>query len=289
MTWFALSILSVFALAIAELMQQHLLNIKNAFTPRVSVILTFLFQSLLVIPFIFIFGITDQFFSIFNLEIFPKFFLVTFLSSLASLFYLKSFRVKNISISLIFVSFSAIVSTFLGIIFFSESTSLLKFLGIGFILVGIFIIYYKKIVSEKNNLFGLLAGLIFGINYTIDKSIILSDIHPLIYMFWLFLAISIWNLLFNWKENKTFSKDKSFINYKPIIISGLGYFLFNLFTFSAYKFGGEVGRIDAINNSQIFLIILFEFFILKNTKGTARKLFSAGLAILGIFILGFVR
>lgn len=34
MTWFILSILSVFVLAGAELMQQHLLSVKNGFNSR---------------------------------------------------------------------------------------------------------------------------------------------------------------------------------------------------------------------------------------------------------------
>ena len=156
------------------------------------------------------------------------------------------------------------------------------------ILVAIILINYKKAIIEKNHFYGLLAGFIFGINYTIDKSIVL-DVEPLVYMFWLFLMISIWGLVFSGKSIAKILKDKKTIPFKSIIISGLGYVLFNLFTFIAYRNGGEVGRIDAINNSEVFLIILFEFFVMKHTEGTMRKLLSAGLAIVGIFILGWVR
>lgn len=132
------------------------------------------------------------------------------------------------------------------------------------------------------------AGFIFGISYAFDKNIVL-EIHPLIYILWTFLLIAVWDFVFGCKKVLGSLKDKKISAYKLILISGIAYFLFNLFTFTAYTYGGEIGRIDAINNSQIFLIILFEYFILKNTNQTAKKLLSAALAVLGILILGFAR
>ncbi len=288
MIWLTLSILSVLALAAAELTQQHLLNLEDPFDPRTSSVLTFLFQSFLTVPFIFILGIEKQIFSIFNLAIFPRVLLVTFISSIAIVFYLKSFKVKNISISSIFISFSVIVATFLGIIFFSESISYLKFLGIALILFAIIIANYKNIILEKNHFYGLVAGLIFGVCYTLDKSIV-THVHPLVYIFWAFFMVAVWGFLVGSKSVVKALRNKKLKAYAPIVVSGTGYFLYNFMTFTAYRFGGEVGRVDAINNSHIFLIILFEFFILKNTKGTAKKLFSAALAIAGIFILGIAK
>jgi len=287
MTWFFLSLLSIFAIATAELTQQHLLNAKNSLDEKSSTVFTLLFQTLVVFPLIFIFGEAHNIFSVFDRDILPKILLVTFISYFSIIFYFKSFKVKNISVSTIFVSFSAIVSTFLGIIFFSESTSYLKFLGIGLILIAIILINYKKVIIERNHFYGLIAGFIFGIAYTIDKSIVL-DIDPLVYMFWLFLIISVWGFFFSGKSIFKAVRDKRAFPFKSIIVSGLGYVLYNLFTFIAYRNGGEVGRVDAINNAEVFLIILFEFFILRHTEGTARKLLSAGLAIAGILILGFV-
>ncbi len=288
MTWFIFSLLSILALATAELTQQHLLNLKNGFNARTSAVLTFLFQSLIAIPFLFIFGLSDQIFSIFNQDIFPRVLLVTFISSIAMILYLKSFKVKNISISVIFISSSIIVSTFLGIIFFSESLDSLKFLGIALVLMAIVVVNYKNVTLEKNHLFGLLAGIIFGVSYVLDKSIVTS-VHPFVYIFWSFLMISVWGFIFNSKTVLESIKNKKPTFYGPIMISGIAYFLFNFFTFTAYRFGGEVSRVDAINNSQVFLIILFEFFILKNTEGIMRKIISAILAVMGILLLATVK
>ncbi len=83
-------------------------------------------------------------------------------------------------------------------------------------------------------------------------------------------------------------KTASLRSFKPIVISGIGYFLYNLATFFAYTYGGEVGRVDAINNSQVFLIILVEFFIFKQKDGLMRKLITAAVALTGVFILGLL-
>ena len=288
MTWFVLGLLSVLALATAELTQQHLLNVKNAFTERTSAVLTFLFQSVFVLPILFLSGKAGQFFSIFAPSVLPRVCIVTLLSSFAMVFYLRSFKVKNISISAIFTSFSVVVSTVLGIVFLSESTEVSKLVGIALVLSAIVLANWKNAVLEKHHFYGLAAGAMFGVVYTLDKNIV-SEVHPLIYLFWSFLMIVIWGVIFGGKEIVRSVKGKGMRSYVPVLASGFGYLLFNICTFTAYSFGGEVGRIDAINNSQVFLIILFEFFILKHTEGTVRKLASATMAILGVIILGLVK
>lgn len=286
MSWFILCLLSVFALAIGELTQQHLLKGKNSFNPRASAVLTFLFQFAVTVPLILFTPLRDEVFSVFKLNILPQLIVVTIISSLGMIFYLKSFQVKDISLSTIFISSSAIVSTFLGIIFFKESISLIKFLGIFLILISIVSLNFKSKILEKNHLYGLIAAVIFGVAYTLDKSIV-SNIDPIIYIFWAFFLVAFFGFLFNPKEVLLSLKGKKITDFKPIVFSGMSYFLYNLFTFKAYVFGGEVGKIDAINNSQIFLIILFEYFILKHKGSIVRKLLTAFVAYIGVGLLGF--
>ncbi len=284
-SWFILALLSVFALAGAELAQQHLLHFKNIVNERTSAVLTFLFQSLLTLPIILLSPYRSQLFAVFQPELLPRLVTVTMLASFAMIFYLRSFKVKNISISTIFVSCSTIVSTSLGILFLHESAYLLKFIGIFLVLVAIISLNVKNANLEKNHLYGLLAGLLFGITYTLDKSILLH-VPAIIYIFWAFFLVSLFGFLFNPRNVLHSLKGKQITAFKPIVFSGFGYFLYNFFTFTAYKLGGEVGRIDAINNSQVFLIILFEFLILKHKTSFKRKLLTAVIAYIGVFILG---
>ena len=287
MSWFSFVIFSIFALAFAELSQQKLLNLKNGFNERASAVLTFGFQFILSIPLVFIFGLDDEIFSIFRTSVWQQVLFGTFIASFGMVLYLKSFKVKNISFSAILISSSAIISTFLGILFFSESVTGLKFFGIFLILAAVVVVNFKNADIEKNHIFGLFAGLIFGVAFTIDKRL-MQDIPPLVYIFWSFPLISIWGLSFGYKKVTCSIKGKKFSAYKPIAISEIGYLLFNIATFSAYHAGGEVGRVDAINTTYIFIIILFEYFFLKSKSGVKRKLIATFLAFLGILSLGII-
>ena len=90
------------------------------------------------------------------------------------------------------------------------------------------------------------------------------------------------------KELMATVRGSNLYTYKPVVFSGVGYFAYNFATFTSYSIGGEVGRVDAINNSQVFLIILFEYFILKQKENTIRKFVTAGIAFSGVMILGYL-
>lgn len=287
MHWFAFSLISIFALAVAELTQQHLLNLKNPLSPRTSGVLTFLTQSIFAFPIIFLMGLSGQILSPFHLAVVIPIITVAFVASVAMIFYFKSFQVKNISFSTILISLSVVVSTTLGIIVFGEGTNFLKFLGIVLIMLAIVSVNIKNLNIEKNHYFGLIAGIMFGVSYTIDKFIVRS-VHPIIYIAWTFALIALFGFLLNPKEVINEIKVRKLNDYRPILISAIGYLIFNFATLTAYTAGGEVGKVDAINNSQIFLIILFEYFILRHTAGVKRKIITALIAVTGVMILGLL-
>ncbi len=287
MNWFIASIASVGALALAELTQQHILNSKNEIDERVSGVLTFFFQSVLTLPIIYFLGLQGRFFELFHGSVTLNLFAVTLVGTAGTFFYLKSFRVENISYSSIFVSLSAIVSTTLGIIFFNEGVSLIKFIGIGLVLISVISLNISNGAIEKNHLYGLLAGTCFGIMYTLDKSIV-TRTHPVLYIFWAFFLVSLLGFFLNAKNTIATVKTLKLNDFLPVFVSGFGYLIYNFCTFIAYNLGGEVGKIDAINNSQIFLIILVEFFIFKQKEGIKRKLITAVIAFTGVAILGYL-
>ena len=287
MTWFTFSLLSIIALASAELLQQYLLNADNHFDERTSAVLTFLVQAVFTIPFIVFTDLRYTFFDIFKPHILPKFIGVAIIASFGMIYYLKSFKVKNISISTIFVSLSIVISTSLGIILLNEGLYFYKILGIFLVLGAIVAINIKNINIEKNHYYGLIAGLLFGTTYTLDKLIVLN-IHPINYIFWSFTSVAFFGFIISSKKVIHAIQKTKRNEYKPIVYSGIAYFIYNYATFTAYTLGGEVGRIDAINNSQIFLIILVEYFILNQKQGLIRKIITAIIAFSGILILGYL-
>ena len=286
MTWFLFSLTSIFALATAELTQQYILNKEQAISARTSAVITFLIQALFTLPAIFLLGIQDQILVAFQTQNLKLITFTSFVASFGMIFYLKSFEVKNISISTIFIASSAIVSTIMGIIVFNETTTLFKFIGTFLILAAIVYVNLVSLDIEKNHFYGLLAGFLFGITFTVDKQIV-ATIDPVVYIFVGFLLISIFGALFGAKQVFKDVKTLNFDNLKPVLLSGIGYVIYNWATFRAYQEGGEVGRVDAINNSQIFLIILFEYIFLMHRKNAWRKIFAALLAFSGVIILGF--
>ena len=285
MTWFVFSLISVFALAAAELIQQRLLGDDNDVDPKTSTVLTFGIQTVLVIPVIFIIGQGNNFFAVFDKRVFWFLLLSSVSASFAMYYYLKSFLVKNLSFSTTLISFSVVVSSILGILVFKESVNLEKFIGIFLVLASIVIINYSNEHFERNSLFGLLAGIFFGITYTFDKMVVL-EVHPMVYLFWSFLFVILIAFYINPRPVINAIKTLRAVDIRNLMISGTGYLIFNVCTFFAYSVGGEVGRVDAINNSQIFLIIIAEYFILKQRVGTIRKFSTAAIAFLGVYILG---
>jgi drug/metabolite transporter (DMT)-like permease len=287
--WFFLAITSVFSLAAAELFQQHILHFKKSFNERTSGILTFFTQAVLAAPIVLLVpSIRADLFKIFEPGILPSAIAVALLGSVIMIFYLRSFKVQNISFSQIFFSLSVIVSTTLGIILFKESISALKLLGIFLILAAIIAANFKNAALEKNHLWALIAGGLLGFSYTIDKSIVLH-LSPLIYIFWTFPLLALFGFIFSPRAVVNDLKGKGINDYKTILFSALGYFFYNVLTFFAYTIGGEVGKIDAINNTQVFLVILFEIFILRHTDGVWRKILAAGVAYAGVVILGIYK
>lgn len=285
MNWFYLSLVSIIALATAELAQQHILHTKNKFDERTSGTLTFLIQAIFTAPLLYILGFGDNVIKIFDPDIFKYVITANIIASVAMVFYLRSFKVSNISFSSILISFSVVVSTTIGIIFFGESTNMIKFFGILLILISIVGINYKNLLIEPNHKWGLLAGALFGLTYSFDK-LIVNKIEPLVYIFWGFIFVSVFGFLQAPKKVILNIKESKITDYLPIFVSGLGYFIYNLCTFYAYSSGGEVGRIDAINNTQVFLIILVEYFVFNSKNGVMRKMLFASLAFLGVFVLG---
>ncbi len=130
MSWYLFSILSVFALAAAELTQQFLLNKKNSINERTSAVLTFLVQSAFTIPFLIFSPLHKQIIEVFNPHIFLRLVAVTSIAALGMILYLRSFKVKNISLTVVFGSASVVVSTTLGIIFSKKGFHIIKLVGI---------------------------------------------------------------------------------------------------------------------------------------------------------------
>jgi drug/metabolite transporter (DMT)-like permease len=203
--------------------------------------------------------------------------------------YYTSYKSNSPSVSVILGSISVIISTTLGIIFFEESTHWLKFLGIALILIAILFVNYKKdkFKIDKFNALALLGGTLYGIAYSLDKSFVL-EINPSSYLAFMSGSVGLVSFILKPRHIVKETKRLKIVDFLPMfVIAGFG-ILFNLFTFISYGKGGNVGVVDAINNSAIFIIILVEVLFLNDKEKLGKKIIAAITAVGGIAILSLV-
>lgn len=199
--------------------------------------------------------------------------------------YYTSYKANSASFSIVLGSFSAVVSTTLGILLLGEALSWQKILGVVLVLAGIAYVNYRK--GEKlslYNLYALAGGFFFGIAFTIDKSIVTTALHPTMYVSLICFGVALVSFLASGKRIIQESKTLQVIDFRPMFFSALFGTLFNVFTQFSYINGGDVGKVDAINNSTVFGVILIELVVFKERESLRKKLLAASLAVIGIIL-----
>lgn len=200
-------------------------------------------------------------------------------------FYYQSFKSNSVSISAVLATISSVITTVLGIILYGESTNVFKFVGSLIVLLAIIIVnYQKKLKFDKYNYYALVGGIFYGIGYTADKHFVLSS-SPDFYQICLCFSVGFASLFFRpktiFKEIKKVHRGLAI----SIVSSIAFFFLYQKFLLKALSIGGEVGRIDVLNNTTIFIVILLEIILLKEKNNLLKKVVSAVVATIGATIL----
>lgn len=285
-TWFVLALFSILFLGFAEFTASLVFKADESFDEKASLAVSFaLMVPFTLIPYFIYYDYSHDLPNLLEYWYYPL--ITAILATIAVNFYFKSFKVENVSVSILFATISAIFTTIFGIFFFNEDSSYIKILGIFFILLSLVIIHFKNSKIEKNNYFALIAGLFYGVIYTLDKAAVLN-INPLLYLGITTGLMAIIQIIIAPKTIIDTLKNTNILATKFLLASSLFYILYNSVTFYSYTYGGEVGKIDALNNSQVFLIIFLEMIFLKQKDELLRKFFAASLMIIGVLILGML-
>lgn len=280
--WFIYALLSIITLAVSEISQKVSLTQKANISSITNNFFVWTLQSIGGLILAFIFKNWDIYLDIRNLI---TLLFVTIAYFLGGTFFYHSYKANSPSISIILGSISIVISTILGICFMNESKEIPKFIGIFLILFSIvYVNYSKKSQLDKYNFSAFLGGICYGIAYTLDKWIV-KDYSPFTYLTILCFLVALFSLFSKSKLIITESRKLNLKNFIPIVISSIFFTFYNTFTFLSYKNGGNVGSVDAINNSSIFLIILFEIFIFKDKSNMKKKILGALIVTLGIALL----
>lgn len=284
--WLIFVLISVVVMAGSEITQKITMTAPENISSETSNFFVWLFQALLGVVVFFLFSNHNTDFSI---AMVPRLLLVGSVYFWAGTLYYSSYKGSSAGLSTILGTVSMMVSTTLGIIFFNESVGLLKLLGVSLVFGAIIIARFtRNLHFDKYNLLAMSGGALWGVAFSIDKSFA-TTINPLFYLPLFCLVTGLTGLIYRPKiilsEIKIISKK----SYKSIFWTAFFGTAFNMFTFLSYSHGGEVGRVDAINNTMVFLVIILEYFILKEKKNIFRKLIAAAIAIVGVTILAFVK
>lgn len=284
--WFTLTIIGLISVALADVSQKVTLKGESPLSSVTNNFLVWNLIGILSLIYFVVFGFTIPTLST---DFFIKLIPLAILYFLGGSFYYQSFKSNSVSISAVLATISSVITTTLGILWFGESTNIYKFIGAFIVFTAIIVVnYQKKLQFDKYNLYALLGGLFYGVAYTADKYFVLSS-SPDFYQIMLCFSVGMASFIFRPKQIIT-ELGKFQKKLIPSIISSVVFFfLYQKFLLQALSIGGEVGRIDVLNNTTIFIIILLEVFLLKERKNMKKKLLAAVIATIGATILVLAR
>jgi drug/metabolite transporter (DMT)-like permease len=280
--WLIYALTSVFVLAGAEISQKVSLTSTDDISSETNNFVVWLLQAFISFIIFLLFSNHD---TSFPLAMLPKLLLLGVIYFWGGTLYYGSFKGSSAGMSSILATISVVVSNILGIIFFHESTNFLKFIGIFLILASIVIVKFsRQLHFDKYNWLAISGGLLYGLAFNIDKSFAIT-INPQFYLPIFCLTTGLTTLVFRcqivFKELKQISRR----TYQTMFLSAIFGVGFNTFTLLSYANRGEVGRIDAINNFAIILVIILEMLILKNRQNVLQKILAAIVGFAGLFLL----
>jgi len=200
---------------------------------------------------------------------------------------------KYIPISVVYILglSSTVFTNILGVIIYHESVTPIKIFGISLVILSIIILFYErhhlKHLFNKYALFVILSAVFYSIGWLLDKYFGLN-IDFFIFRF----LYSIVNLvIFFMVDIQEMDRSHKAFNEKPtklilpLLAVSFLYFLYAFAYMAAYKDGAEAGKVDAINNIGVFVVIALEAFILKDRTNLVKKIVAAIICVIGVSLL----
>ena len=215
---------------------------------------------------------------------------------LAYILYLYAIKISPISLSVPFLSFTPAIMILTGYLILGEKINLWGGMGIGFIMLGGYVLYYRKaqsgfwapfsaFVHEKGSWFMFIVAVLFAFAAVIGKKAILHS-SPLFFIFFFFLlfnVIVLAGLLVSRKANwRTIMKNSPRGMWLALLLM-----IHIIFHATAISISTAVYMV-AVKRSSILFSVLLSWLILKESdihyRGIGTLLMFAGM--LFITLLG---
>lgn len=204
------------------------------------------------------------------------------LNSLNLYLFMKMHEVTELSVSSIIAQLRIVWVPLLAVVLISEKLVFHEYLGIFLIFCAVLIIKSpRKLVFDKsvNTAFifsittSILTVLIKGVsNFSTPSIIIFAMSFPSLFMIPLFFKVNRLELLKDWK--KTF--------HQKLILASLSILLIYAMVF-AFRYGAEVGKVNAVTQSMSVLTAFFGIKFLGEEKDIYKKIIAILIILIGIY------
>jgi drug/metabolite transporter (DMT)-like permease len=205
---------------------------------------------------------------------------------IGTIIYWSAMKMIDISEFTLFTR-TQILFVFIGsILVYRESFLPVQIIGIICVIIGSFIICYKKgkLHLSIGAILAILSSLFFSIEVLIDKSVI-NYYNPALYTAFLYLIITI---LLSVPVIYALSKHKqvpSFKTHKWFMIASTFYAISAVFFYNSYTHGGNVTLTSIISQIQIPIVVIYGIFIFKERTQLKQKIIAMLLMIIGALLL----
>lgn len=215
---------------------------------------------------------------------------VCFLYVLGSATYYTALKHMDASRLVIIVSLDALFTQLTANLFLHEPYSLSKIFGAVVIILSVVAVTLStktlSLTFTRYDLLAVINALVYSVTALIDSYLVNRFYSPLSYQAVNFGFTAVLVLLFFPKSRRALP---SLFNWRKmwLVILGTASLLFLTYqgTLNAYSLGGEVSRVTPILATQTLMVVLLEFFILKDRQSVSRKVLASILAIAGIYLM----
>jgi uncharacterized membrane protein len=280
MTWFIFALISIFAIAIANVYQKLAMR-ETESDPLAAGIFFQLVLTLITGVFAFFYGFHAPPFSQF-----PFYFLNSAVFYAAGTFLIfKAIKEIEASELVILTAFSAIITIAGGIIFLGEPFSLRQVLGTALILIAIIIVQKKTGLSGKWGMWlALLGGSCYAVAVVSDTHI-LKTYDAVSYTPVMSLLPGIILLLFN---PRVVTKLKSYVNATYVKNLSLYCFFYGIQAvcyYVALNKGANASQMAPLFRAEIILTVILAVIFLREREKIPLKIFGAIIAAVGVILL----
>jgi transporter family protein len=280
MTWFIFALISIFAIAIANIYQKLAMREIESDPLAAGIFFQFLL-ALITGIFAFFYGFHAPPFSQF-----PWYFLNSAVFYAAGTFFIfKAIKEIEASELAILTAFSAIITIVGGIIFLGEPFSLQQALGTILILIAIIIVQRKTGLSGRRGMWLAIIGESFYAVAVVSDTHILKTYDAVSYTPVMSLLPGIILLLFN---PRVVTKLKNYVNVayvKNLSLYSFFYGIQAICYYVALNMGANASQMAPLFRTQIILTVILAVIFLREKEKIPLKILGAVIAAVGVILL----